>query len=194
MFSRLIRPLSFLGSFVALVALMMVSSGMAFAADPQPTETLSSGGFAVAGTFTAGNNTLTLDGTNHASSVIGTLSITAADNTGSGAGWTLTTTAAPLTSASGGHTLTTSLATTGTGTSALACANGSANCSTTNVTESAAPLNGNAQTLAAAAAPDTNGSYGMGSYTFSDNIVVDIPANAFSGTYSSTITFTMASL
>jgi hypothetical protein len=185
MFSHLIRPISFLGSFVALVVMMIVSSSFAFAADPTPTETINSGSTVVAGTFTAGDNTLTLDGSNHMGSVIGTLAVTAADNTGSGAGWTLTTSATPLTSASGGHTLETSLATSGT----LACAISGATCSTTGVTASSVPLDGTAQTLAAATA--TNG---MGSYTFTDNMVVDIPANAFAGTYSSTITFTMASL
>ena len=189
MFSRLVRPLSFLGSFVALVAMMLASSGIAFAADPAPTETISSAGMVVAGTFTAGSNTLTLDGSNHLGSVIGALAVTAADDSGTGAGWTLSTSATALTSASGGHTLATSLATSGTGTSALACAVSGSTCSTSGVTASAVPLDGTAQTLAAATA--TNG---MGSYKFTDNLVVDIPAIAFAGTYSSTITFTMASL
>jgi hypothetical protein len=189
MFSRLVRPLSFLGSLIVPVALIIMGSSMAFAADPNPTETIGAGGMVVAGTFTAGNNTLTLDGSNHTASVIGTLAVTADDFTGSGAGWTLTTSATPLSSASGEHILATSLATSGIGTSALACAVKGATCSTTGVTTSTIPLDGTAQTLAAATA--TNG---MGSYTFTDNLVVDIPADAFVGTYSSTITFTMVSL
>jgi hypothetical protein len=193
MFSRLVRPLSFLSSFIALAAMMVVSSGFAFAADPAPSETINSGNMGATGTFTAGNNALTLDGSDHTASIVGSLTVVANDFTGSGAGWTVTTSATPLVSASGGHVLATLLATSGSGTSALTCAISGSSCSTTNVTANAVPLNGSAQTLAAAATPDTGGSYGMGSYTFTDNVVADIPADTFAGTYSSTITLTMAS-
>jgi hypothetical protein len=210
MFSRLVRPLGILGSLVGLITMMFAVSNMALAAGHTghggplialasptsvgvtgtPVETVNPGTMAVTGTFTSGSSSVTLNGSDHLAAVIGTLLVNPADNTGAGAGWSVSASAAALSDGATPtpHTLTTRLTTTGAGAVALACSGGST-CVTTGMTvNSTAVLNGSSAALAAAPSGD-----GMGSYTFTDALEVDIPANAFAGTYTSAVTLTMTS-
>jgi hypothetical protein len=143
--------------------LAIFSTTVAFAADPSPGGSIVSGNMAATGVFSAGTNSITLNGQDRNAVEIGTLQLTANDFTGSGAGWNVTTSAPALTS--GSHTLNTSLSTSSTSASALACAVTGASCSATDVSASTVSLDGSTQTLASASEPSGSTSYGMAPIT-----------------------------
>lgn len=133
--------------------------------------------------------TATLNGTNQ--NVTDTFVIDAKDNTGTGAGWKLQITSTQF--STGGATPKT-LSTTAaslTGVTAV-CDAGTCTAPTNGITY---PLTVPAGATAPAAVSFYNAAVntGMGDFTVTPTLQVAVPANAYAGTYSSTVTITIAS-
>jgi hypothetical protein len=133
----------------------------------------------------------TLNGTDQ-SVTSNAMTLAAKDRRGSGAGWNLTITSTQFTTGGGSaQTLSTS-ATTVTAVSSV-CAGGG---TCTNPTNSIAyPLTVPAGSTAPTAVKLFNSAVnsGLGDFTLTPNFSLAVPANAYAGSYSSTMTFSMVS-
>jgi hypothetical protein len=161
---------------------------------PSPAATASATGTVNAGTLTLSTSatpsfSVNLDGTDRTGTY--TLPSTVEDATGSGAGWNLTVTSTQFTTSSGPvRTLPTDASMiTGVGNS---CATG-----TCTAPSSAIGYN---LAIPAGAGPPTAVKYynaaantGMGRFTNTPSVSVGVPANAYAGTYTSTLTISAVS-
>ena len=131
---------------------------------------------------------VTLNGSDQTTSY--SLGLTVTDARGSGAGWNLTITSTTFTSS--GHSLPTT-ASSITGVSALCVANTTC----TNPTSSGVtyPLGVPAAATAPTAVKFYNaaGNTGMGSFTITPTVTISIPANTFTGSYTSTVSVAVVS-
>jgi hypothetical protein len=168
---------------VGLVALAVVSS--AVAANVTATATVSAGTLSLSSSA-APSVSYTLNGSDQTQNY--TLPMTVVDATGSGAGWNTTITSTTFTA--GAKTLSTS-ASTVTGVNSV-CATGTCTNPTNSVTY-------NLGVPAAAVAPtavklfNSAVNTGMGSFTLTPTVQVAVPANAYAGTYTSTVTLAAVS-
>lgn len=170
---------------VGLVVMALFSSvPVALADSASATLTVS------AGSLTESNSTtpapsITLNGSDRA--VTYTLTITVTDATGSGTGWALTITSTQFTTGGGSpHTLSTS-ASTITGVTAICAVS-------TTCTDPTDSVNYPVSVPAATSAPtaveffNAAANTGMGKFTATPTVSIAIPANAYAGSYSSTVT------
>jgi hypothetical protein len=137
-----------------------------------------------------------LDGTTKIGQIIGTLTVVANDPTGTGAGWHVSATASPLTdNSTPPQILQMGLI----NNSSLVCfVPTDSNCHNDSVTNpnvgtfgAASGTTTTTTSIAIAPVPSSGTHYGMGEYTFADNIIVTIPSNSFTGAFSTTITLDM---
>jgi WxL domain surface cell wall-binding len=181
-----------LSKLVGLLALVtagtLVTTSSALAANVTATATVSAGTLSLS-TSAAPSVAATLNGTDQSPTY--TLPMTVADNTGSGTGWNVTITSTQFATTAPVHTLSTS-ASSVTGTTST-CASG------TTCTD---PTNAISYPLAVPAGPtaptavklfNAAANTGMGSFTITPTVQVAIPANAFAGTYTSTVTVAVVS-
>jgi hypothetical protein len=179
----------FWAGFCLVAGLAMGGATTVRADTATATATLTGGSLSeTSGTFPA--QSLTLNGTNQTMSVT-TWTITATDSTGTGNGWNLTITATQFTT--GGttpHTLPTT-ASTITGVTAV-CAAGTCTNPTNSITY---PF-----TIPAGPTPPTAVKFfnaavntGMGQFTITPTVSIAVPANAYAGTFSSTLTLAIVS-
>jgi WxL domain surface cell wall-binding len=176
-------------SVLAVVAAGVVAVG-AWADSAPVTATVTAGTLSESTSATPGFS-VTLNGSDQTASY--TVPITLIDSRGSGAGWNLTVTSTQFSTGGGSpNTLPTSA-------SAITGANSSCNAgsSCTNPTNSVTypPLG-----LPAGSTPPTAVKFfnaatntGMGKFTITPTVQVTVPANAYAGTYSSTITLAVVS-
>lgn len=133
---------------------------------------------------------VTLNGTDQVPTY--TLAVGASDNTGTGAGWNLTITSTQF--STGGATPKTLATTASSVTGATSASNGTGTYTapTNGITY---PLTVPAGTTAPAAVKFFNAAAGtgLGSFTITPTVGVSIPANAYAGTYTSTITLSIVS-
>jgi hypothetical protein len=130
---------------------------------------------------------VTLNGTNQTKTSTA-LTLSAADTRGTGAGWNVTITS--TTFKAGAHTLSTS-ATAVTGV-AFSCPGGGC----TNPTNAIAyPLTVPAGAVAPAAVKlfDAKAATGLGTFTLTPTFSIAVPANTYTGSYTSTVTFSIVS-
>ena len=180
------RPIR-LAQAIVLAGVAALIAVPAVLADTAPATATVTGGALTESTASTPSVSATLNGTNQTPTY--TMAIATNDRTGTGSGWNLTVTSTTFTNG-GGKTLSTT-ASQVTGVSS-ACAGGTC----TNPTNSVSyPL-----TLPAGATPPTavklfnaGVDTGMGDFTVTPTVGVTIPANAYAGTYSSTITLAVAS-
>ena len=173
---------------IALVASFAIAVGSAGATNVTATATVNAGTLTLTSSA-APTVSATLNGTDQTPSY--TAAMTAKDETGSGSGWNLTITSTQF--STGGatpHTLSTS-ASTMTGVTS-SCAQGTCTNPTNSVTY---PVSVPAGAVAPTAVKFFNAgaTTGMGDFTVSPTVTVAIPANAYAGTYTSTVTLAVVS-
>jgi hypothetical protein len=173
---------------LALVALATVAIASADAANVTATATVNAGSLTMTSSA-APSTSVTLNGTDQTPTY--TMPMTAKDETGSGTGWNLTITSTQFSTGGGSpHTLSTS-ASTITGVTS-SCAQGTC----TNPTNSVGyPLGvpAGATPPTAVKSFDSAANTGMGDFTVTPTVQVAIPANAYAGTYTSTVTLAVVS-
>ncbi len=178
-----------LGLTLGLAATLAVGAvAPALADNVTGTATITGGSLAMAAAD-APALTATLNGTDQ--NVTDTITVDAKDNTGTGAGWKLQVTSTQF---STGGTTPKTLSTTATTITAVSAVCDGGTC--TNPTNSVTyPLTVPAGTLAPAAVSFYNAALntGMGDFTVTPTFQVAVPANAYAGNYSSTVTLTIAS-
>jgi hypothetical protein len=171
-----------------LVAFATVAITSADAANVTATATVNAGSLTMTSSA-APSTSVTLNGTDQTPTY--TMPMTAKDETGSGTGWNLTITSTQFSTGGGSpHTLSTS-ASTITGITS-SCAQGTC----TNPTNSVSyPLGVPAGATAPTAVKffDAAANTGMGDFTVTPTVQVAIPANAYAGTYTSTVTLAVVS-
>jgi hypothetical protein len=181
--------LKLISAFVLPAVLAAVGASSAAAANVTATATVSAGSLTLS-TSASPSVSATLDGTDQAPSY--TLPMTVNDSTGSGNGWNVTITSTTFTTGGGSpHLLSTSAST---ATAVNAACSGGATCTaaTNSITYPlGVPAGSSAPTAVELfnAAADT----GMGGFTVTPTIQVAIPANAYAGTYTSTVTVAVVS-
>jgi hypothetical protein len=147
----------------------------------------------VVGAPAAGTLSLTLNGADQTTyGTLGAFNVT--DQRGTGTGWTLSAHASPLTD--GTHTIDNALYIAGTGAdcaSTVTCTG-----SVTGLTTGEYQLDGSGQQIADAALDNGMGTYTVTPVAFSGHagmgLELKVPAGAYAGSYSSTITVTMAAI
>jgi hypothetical protein len=181
--------LKIVSAFVLPAVLAAVASSSAAAANVTATATVSAGSLTLS-TSASPSVSATLDGTDQTPSY--TLPMTVNDSTGSGNGWNVTVTSTTFSTGGGSPHLLSTTASTATGVTAT-CAGGT---TCTNPTNSigyplGVPAAGTAPTAVKLfnAAANT----GMGGFTVTPTVQVAIPANAYAGTYTSTVTVAVVS-
>jgi putative surface cell wall-binding protein len=133
---------------------------------------------------------VTLNGTDQTANY--TLPITLIDSRGSGAGWNLTVTSTQFSTGGGSpNTLPTS-ASTITGVASI-CNAGSSCTNPTNAVSYPLGLPAGSTPPTAAKFFNAAANTGMGKFTITPTVQVSVPANAFAGTYTSTVTLAVVS-
>ncbi len=132
---------------------------------------------------------VTLDGTNQTSTL--PLTFTPDDETGTGNGWNLDVTSTTFTNASSDSLPTSASSVTGVSSVTLPTGNCSAPTNTVTPYPITVPAGTTAPTAAAVYSANTNSGEGPANVTL--NFAVTVPGYAYSGTYTSTWTFTIAS-
>lgn len=179
--SRLMRVVAGLGLAAAL-AVGAVMPALAADATLDGTASLTGGDLTV---VTGGEVTFTgnLTGSSTTLPSAGNPSVTITDATGTGAGWTLSASADPFTNTENAHTLPAdALTMLASNVSAVAGSTAGLPATTQEVGLTGTP------SVVLTADPDT----GMGTFQIEPAFTLDIPANAYAGTYTSTVTFTLA--
>jgi hypothetical protein len=180
------KQLALIGLWLIVFAAIGVSS--AGAANVTATATVNAGNLTLTSSA-APSTSVTLNGTDQMPTY--TMPMTAKDETGSGSGWNLTITSTQFSTGGGTpHTLSTSASTMIGITSA--CAQGTCTNPTNSVTY---PLGVPAGAVAPTAVKFFNSAAntGMGDFTVTPTDEVAIPANAYAGTYTSTVTLAVVS-
>ncbi len=175
--------------FVLIVVLALNGSAVSFADSTTGTLTVN-GGTLTEVNATTPTPSVTLNGTDQ--TVTYTLAITATDATDSGTGWNLTITSTQFSTGGGTPKTLSTTASTITGVTSV-CVGGS---TCTNPTNSVPyPLTVPAGSTAPTAVEFFNAAVnsGMGKFTVTPTIKVAVPANAYAGTYTSTITLAYVS-
>jgi hypothetical protein len=133
--------------------------------------------------------TVTLNGSDQTPTY--TAGLSAQDQTGSGAGWNITITSTQFTTGAPVHTLVTTASTV---TSvAMVCAGPGTCTNPTNAITYPFGVPAGAGPPAAVKMYNAAANTGMGNFTITPTVQVAIPANAFAGTYTSTVTFAIVS-
>ena len=177
-------------SFVVMVALAMSSSAIAFADSTTGTITITSGTLMETG---AAAPALRLTTNGIAQTAPYALAITTTDATGSGSGWNLTITSTQFkTGATPTRTLSTAASSV---TSVTAVCTGGQICTTMPQNAVTYPVAVPAGNTAPTAVKFYNASAasGIGTFDISTTIQITVPANTYSGTYTSTITLAYVS-
>jgi hypothetical protein len=189
---RFARSLSILFGTFFMMALAILSSTAAFA-DSTPGSTIVNGAGSVTEAVTAPTiPTVTLGGVDQ--TIDFTLPITVVDATGTGNGWNLTITSTTFSTGGGSpHTLSTG-ASTITGVTAT-CVSGSTCTSATNAITYPLAVPAGATAPTASKFFNAAVSSGLGKFTITPTIAVNIPANTYASAsgYSSTITVAVVS-
>jgi hypothetical protein len=170
-----------LAGVAALIAVPVVL------ADNAPATASVTGGSLTETTASTPSVSVTLNGTNQVPTY--TMNIAANDQTGTGSGWNLTVTSTRFETAGGKFFSNTASQVTGV---TSACARGTCTPPTNSITY---PLTLPAGATAPTAVKLFNAAAnsGMGDFTVTPTVGVTIPANAYAGTYTSTITLAVAS-
>lgn len=177
------RPVGLLAGLTLAVAVSLALAAPALA-DGAGVTADATGGSLSESTSAAPSVAITLDGTDQTKTY--SIPITVTDATGTGGGWNLTITSTQLATSGGAHTFPTD-ATTITGVSA-ACTDGNTCTDPTNSVSF--PLTVPADTVAPTAVEFYNAAAdsGLGSFTVTPTLHLQVPANLYAGTYTSTIT------
>lgn len=172
---------------VAMVPLLGTAAMGATSGTTTVTANVNAGALAITGPATA-SVTVTLNGLDQTPTY--TLALVGKDETGSGTGWNLTITSTTFTTGAPVHTLSTT-ASSLTGVTS-ACAQGTCTNPTNAITY---PVGVPAGATAPVAVKFFNSAAntGMGDFNVTPTIGVTIPANAFAGTYTSTVTTAIVS-
>ena len=169
-------------------AVALPAAPTASAANVTATATVSAGTLSLS-TSASPSVSVTLNGTDQTPNY--TLPATVADNTGSGAGWNVTITSTQFTTGAPVHTLSAS-ASTATGVTAT-CASGTTCTNPTNAITYPLAVPAGAGPPTAVKLFNAAANTGMGSFTVTPTVQVAIPANAYAGTYTSTVTVAVVS-
>ena len=182
------RPIR-LAQAIVLAGVAALIAVPAVLADTAPATASVTGGALSESTASTPSVSATLNGTNQVPTY--TMDIATNDRTGSGSGWNLTITSTTF-STGGGSPRTLSNTASQVTSVASACAQGTCTDPTNSITY---PLTLPAGATAPTAVKLFNAAIdtGMGDFTVTPTVGVTIPANAFAGTYTSTITLAVAS-
>ena len=180
------RPIRLAQAIVLAGVAALIAVPTVFADDAPATANVSGGSLSESTTSTP-SVSVTLNGTNQVPTY--TMDIATNDQTGSGSGWNLTITSTRFETAGGKFFANTASQVTGV---TSACAGGTCTNPTNSVTY---PLTLPADTTAPTAVKLFNAAAatGLGDFTVTPTVGVSIPANAYAGTYTSTITLAVAS-
>ena len=171
----------------SLNAVACPSTSACFAAGISGTILSNVGSLTESGGIATTATPVTLNGTNHTTTYA--LGVTVSDTTGSGTGWKLMITSTTL--IAGSHTLSTTASTINAAPTAVCVGS----CTLPSISGVSYPFTIPAGSPAPTALKYFNAAAnsGMGTMTVTATVSVAIPANAFSGTYSSTLTVVIAS-
>lgn len=176
------RACGIVASVAILLALTLGSMGTAFADSPAPSTSVSGGSLTeTAGTVTITNPTLT--GSNQLITMSIPLELT--DLTGTGAGWHVTITSTSF--ANGSHTLDAPLCT-GVALNSTTPHDGNGTYTDPALTSLSGAIPAGASAPTAASLTSAAATSGMGKFNLDATFTISLPSNAYSGTYSSTIT------
>lgn len=134
--------------------------------------------------------TVTLDGTDHTATF--SFGIDANDPTGTGSGWNVQLTSSHFVNANPTPQALSSSATTVTGINSATCKQGTCTAPTNSVSYTSLTVPAGATPPAAVKIFDAAANTGMGDFTVTPAFQISIPANTYAGTYSSTLTLSIA--
>lgn len=182
------RPIR-LAQAIVLAGVAALIAVPAVLADAAPATATVTGGSLSESTSSTPSVSVTLNGTNQVPTY--TMAIATNDQTGTGSGWNLTVTSTTFSTGSVSPRTLSKTASQVTGVTS-ACARGTCTTPTNSITY---PLTLPADATAPTAVKLFNAAAntGMGDFTVTPTVGVTIPANAYSGTYTSTITLAVAS-
>jgi hypothetical protein len=187
---RMHRRLSTRLGIAALAALCIAAPASALADDVASTGTVDPGTLSLTTTTPAPTFGVTLNGTDQAGTYDVPLTLT--DSTGSGSGWNATITSTRFTT--GGATPRTLAATASTITGVTSvCATGTCTMPTNAVAAGALQVPAGATAPAPVKFVNAAADSGMGQFTVTPTVSVAIPANAYAGTYTTTLTLASVS-
>jgi WxL domain surface cell wall-binding len=185
------RSMRFYLGFILIFALAIGGSTIAAMADSSTgaTVAVTGGSLSESGPTSVSATPVTLNGSDQTTSY--SLGLTLIDPRGTGGGWNLTITSTTFTA--GTHTLST-MASNINAVPTVACASGS---TCTNPTTNSITYPLGVPTAATAPTPvkffNAAANTGMGSFTITPTVTVAIPANAFAGSYTSTVSVAVVS-
>ena len=188
------RSIRFYLVFFVILAIAIGGSVAAFADSPVAQVAVGTGGLSETGPANVSANAVTLNGANQTTPY--TLGIAVNDDTGTGTGWNLTITSTQFTvtgsSCGTNHPLSTT-ASTITGVAVANNGGGTYTQPTNNISNTSLSVPAGCPALTPVKFFNATANSGMGHFTITPTISIAIPANAYAGTYTSTVTLAVVS-